>query len=174
MRILAVADTHVESFDELPERLIRIMEDVDMVVHAGDYTSIDVLDRFIESCTFKGVYGNADDAQIKERLKSVEKLRVERIDVGILHSGNYVNQFHDLGYKAKELGVNLLIFGHIHRFVVERFGDVVVVCPGSPTLPRLSASSCAVIEIENRSVKINFELVKDFACGMDVNSRSWW
>ncbi len=174
MKILAVADTHVRTFDELPERLIKIMENVDMVVHAGDYTSTDVLDGFIESCTFKGVYGNADDAQIKDRLKREEKFRAEKIDVGILHSGNYLNQFDDLGYKAKEIGVNLLIFGHIHRFVVERFGDVVVVCPGSPTLPRLSASSCAVIEIEDGSVKINFELVKEFACGMDLKSMSRW
>lgn len=43
----------------------------------------------------------------------------------VVHAGDfvtypvYLNQFHDLRYKALELDVDVLLFGHLHRFVSE-------------------------------------------------------
>ena len=42
-----------------------------------------------------------------------------------------------LWYLAQELGVDLLIVGHLHTPIVEE-SDPMIVCPGSPTVPRLS------------------------------------
>ncbi|NOY11621.1 MAG: metallophosphoesterase [Archaeoglobi archaeon] len=172
MKIIAVSDTHVRRFDELPERLVRLMDSADMVVHAGDFVSADVLDEFERRYEFVGVHGNSDDAEVKERLNETEVFEVEGVKIGLIHRGNFINEFHDLGYKARELGVDLLVFGHIHRFVVERFGRIIVACPGSPTQPRLSASSCAVISVEDGRVEIDYELVQEFACGIDVRLRT--
>jgi putative phosphoesterase len=47
---------------------------------------------------------------------------------------------------AREMDVQVLIFGHIHRPVVEK-GDRLLICPGSPTQPRMSAPSAAMLEI---------------------------
>ncbi len=172
MSIIAVSDTHVRGFDELPEKLVRLMDSADMVVHAGDFITPDVLDEFESRYEFVGVYGNSDEVEVKNRLNETEVFEVEGVKIGLVHRGNFINEFHDLGYRAKELGVDLLVFGHIHRFVVERFGRIIVTCPGSPTQPRLSASSCAVIEVEDGRVEIDFELVQEFACGIDVRLRT--
>ncbi|WP_456368605.1 metallophosphoesterase [Geoglobus sp.] len=172
MKIVAVSDTHVEKFAELPEKLITLMDSADMVVHAGDYVTPEVLDEFESRYEFVGVYGNSDAAEVREKLSETEVFEVDGVRIGVTHRGNFLNEFHDLGYRARELGVDLLVFGHIHRFVVEKFGDVVVACPGSPTRPRLSASSCAVIRIEDGRVEIDFELVNEFACGIDVRLKT--
>ncbi len=171
MKIVAVSDTHVRKFEELPERLVTLMDSADMVVHAGDYTSSDVIDEFERRYDFIGVYGNVDDYEVKERLNETEIFRAGGLRFGTIHRGNFLNEFHDLGYRAKEMGVDVLIFGHIHRYVVDRMGDILLICPGSPTSPRLSASSCVVIKVENGEVSVNFELVDEFACGIDVKLR---
>jgi len=171
MRIVAVSDTHVKRFDELPEKLISLMDSADLVVHAGDYTSIDVLDEFTSRYDFTGVSGNVDDFEVKNRLNESEIFEAEGLKIGVIHRGNFLNHFHDLGYRAMEMGVDVLIFGHIHRYVVERIKNVILICPGSPTLPRLSASSCGVIDVEEREINVSFELVKEFACGIGVNLR---
>ena len=168
MKIAVVSDTHVRKFKDLPKKLVMLMESADMVVHAGDFTSVDVLEEFERKYNLRAVFGNADDYRVKERLNETETFRTEGIRFGITHRGNFLNEFHDLGYMAKEMGVDVLIFGHTHRFVVEKMGDVILICPGSPTSPRLSASSCAMVNVEDGEMNVSFELVGEFACGADL------
>jgi predicted phosphodiesterase len=47
---------------------------------------------------------------------------------------------------AKEMDVDVLVFGHIHKPVIEK-SDVLLVCPGSPTAPRLSESGAVELVI---------------------------
>ncbi len=168
MRIVATADTHVTKIEELPNRLIELMDEADLVIHAGDFVSNELLKEMEKRYNLLAVYGNSDDEDVKRRLKQTEKIKVEDVWIGVVHRGNYLNNFDDLGYKAKELGVQLLIFGHIHRFVLENFGDVIVLSPGSPTKPRQSVASCAVIDIKGSKVNVRLEIVDNIFCGMDV------
>jgi putative phosphoesterase len=52
---------------------------------------------------------------------------------------------------AREMEVDVLVFGHIHKPVVER-GKQLLVCPGSPTLPRLSAPTVAELKIIGNNI----------------------
>ena len=170
MKITAISDTHASSIDQLPEKLIEYMEESDLVIHAGDFTSPELFHELSDRYELKAVYGDSDEEEIKARLKESEVFEIDGMRVGIVHKGNYLNNFDDLGYKAKELGVNLLIFGHIHRFVIKNFGDIVILCPGSPTKPRLSFASFANIDIENSKIRVDFVALENF-CGMDVRLR---
>ena len=58
------------------------------------------------------------------------------------------DDFSDLVYKAMELEVDVMIFGHTHRFFLNEFEGVVLLNPGSPTLPRFSLPSFAEIIID--------------------------
>ena len=167
MKLLAISDTHVRQFGELPEKVAELFRECDAVIHAGDFTSVEVYESFSKKEIY-AVHGNIDDYELKKMLPHELKFEVEGVRFGLVHKGNYLNQFHDLGYKAKELGVDFLIFGHVHRFVLEKFGDVVVLCPGSPTKPRLSAASVALMEVEGGKVDVKYELAAPVACGMDV------
>uniref|UniRef100_A0A7C3YMQ0 Phosphoesterase n=1 Tax=Geoglobus ahangari TaxID=113653 RepID=A0A7C3YMQ0_9EURY len=168
MRIVATGDTHVTKLLELPTRLIELMDEADLVIHTGDFVSNELLEEIEKRYNLLAVYGNSDDEKVKRKLKQTEKIRVNDVWIGVVHRGNYLNNFDDLGYKAKELGVNLLIFGHIHRFVLENFGDVIVLSPGSPTKPRQSVASCAIIDVKGSKVEVKFEIIDDIYCGMDV------
>ena len=47
--------------------------------------------------------------------------------------------------------VDVLIFGHLHRPLIEK-NDVMLICPGSPTKPRMSNPSAVELIIEKGSI----------------------
>jgi putative phosphoesterase len=49
------------------------------------------------------------------------------------------------------MGVGVLIFGHLHRPIIDR-SDVLLICPGSPTHPRMSDPAVVELNIEKNGV----------------------
>ncbi len=169
-RIIAISDTHMERWVPIP-KLKELMEEADLVTHCGDFHTFDVYKRIKKECELKAVFGNSDDTKIKKELPETEKFNLENLKVGLIHKGNYLNDFYDLGYKAKELGVDILIFGHIHRFVMEKLGNTLLISPGSPTKPRLSIASCAEILVDGSKVDVMMRIVQEKFCGMEAIKR---
>ena len=165
-KIVAISDTHMEKWIP-PPRLEEVMRGADLIVHCGDFHSFEVYEHLKSEYELKAVFGNSDDKRIKSELSEVELFEIEGIRFGLIHQGNYLNYFDDLGYKAREMEVDVLIFGHIHRFHVEKIGKVLLICPGSPTRPRLSIASCAVIEVDGRKVDVRMEIAQEKFCGME-------
>ena len=165
-RIVAISDTHMERWASLP-KLERLMGGADLVVHCGDFHSYDVYEYLSSKYELKAVYGNLDDEKIRSELPKTTSFKAEGIKFGLIHQGNLLNSFDDLGYKAKEMGVDVLVFGHIHRYHVEKIGGVLLISPGSPTRPRLSIASCAVIEVERGKVNVEMEIVQEKFCGIE-------
>ncbi len=163
-KIVAISDTHLTDW-RIPKRLEDLMDNADLVVHAGDFETYNVYKDFTKY-DLVAVRGDSDDEKISAELPDIEVFRVEGVKFGLVHKGNYLNEFHDLGYKAMELGVDVLIFGHVHRFVLEKFKNVLVLCPGSPTKPRLSIATCAEIVVSGNRVMVNCRVVQDLYCGM--------
>jgi len=165
-RVLAIADTHMKEWI-LPEKLSEMMENTDTIVHAGDFDLYPIYKKF-NKYELIAVAGDSDDEKIKDELPETTVFEIEGLKFGVIHKGNYINEFHDLGYKALELGVDVLIFGHLHRFILEKLRRVILICPGSPTSPRLSVASCAEIVIDGSKVDVNYHVVQPLFRGMDV------
>ncbi len=166
MRIVAIADTHMSSWNP-PEKLLWLIEEADLVIHAGDFVSYEVYKK-LSDYNLIAVRGNSDDEKIKSELQEVQKFRIGGLSFGLIHKGNFINEFHDLIYKAMELEVDVLVFGHLHRFVLEKRKGRIVLCPGSPTQPRMSVASCAEIEVEGRNISIKHHVIKPVFCSMEV------
>lgn len=161
MRIIAVSDTHLQEW-QIPEKLIELMKSADLIVHAGDFVSFEVYEKFSEF-DLVAVKGDNDDPKL-EKLPEITKFKVDNLEIGLVHKGNYLNIFDDLIYKAMELNVDLLIFGHIHRFVFEKIKNRAILCPGSPTEPRMSFASCAEILVDGKGVGVKCHLVQPIFC----------
>ncbi|MEM4524514.1 MAG: YfcE family phosphodiesterase, partial [Archaeoglobaceae archaeon] len=74
MKIIAVADTHLNQW-KLPEKLLKLIRNADMLIHAGDFVSYDVYKRFSEF-NLVAVRGNSDDDRIRSELKEVQRFSV--------------------------------------------------------------------------------------------------
>jgi len=64
----------------------------------------------------------------------------------LVHKASHGSDLVGAQMMAREMDVQVLVFGHIHRPVVEK-GDRLLICPGSPTQPRMSAPSAAMLDI---------------------------
>ena len=153
-KIVALSDTHLED-EEPPRELIELAKDADIILHAGDFVSKKFYAALEELGRLEAVWGNADHPELRRLLPQRKTIKVEGICIGLVHMASHISSLIGAEMMAKEMGVDVLVFGHLHRPLVETEGKLLI-CPGSPTVPRMSAPSVAILEIEDGSVLIRF------------------
>jgi putative phosphoesterase len=152
-KIIAISDTHLKR--DLPESLIKLAKDADIILHAGDFITKDVFASLAKLGKIEAVCGNADSPELKRLLPERKVIEVEGVRIGLVHKAS-----HALGpgieLRAREMEVDVLVFGHLHRPYVER-DNKLLICPGSPTVPRMSPPT--VVEIEIMEGKVGGRIV---------------
>lgn len=157
MLIGVISDTHIPvRSSKIPEKVFDVFKNVDMILHAGDIESLDVIKSLEEIAPVTAVYGNCDpNLGLNER----EVIEVENVRIGLAHGVVYPkSDTQQLYYIAKELDVDILITGHTHQAMIEKMDDVLLLNPGSPTQPRLTDPTVMLLKIEGSDVEA--EIVK--------------
>jgi putative phosphoesterase len=164
MKITVISDTHLkpgQSIEILPRTLLDMLASSDMIVHAGDFVSLQCYNELQDINNLVGVAGNTDSREIRHLLPEHTTFEAEGVCIGVTHRGQLsVVDMTGLGYFARELEVDLLIFGHIHMPRLLKSGDITLLCPGSPTSPRQSEPCAAELMIEDGEVSgsiVNFQ-----------------
>jgi len=159
-RIIAISDTHLEQ--DLPKKLVELAKGADILLHAGDFVSKDIYDSLANLGRIEAVCGNADLPELKRLLPKRAAFEVDGVKIGLVHMAS-----HSPGPGAKmlarEMDVDLLVFGHLHRPFIER-GNKLLICPGSPTVPRMSPPTVAEIEIAHDEVYVRFVRLGEPSC----------
>jgi putative phosphoesterase len=170
MKIIVVSDTHLET-DSIPPYLAKLFDKYEMIIHAGDFSSLGFYKALEKTGKLKAVHGNSDDPEVKKLAPETMVFEVEGIKIGIVHQGALsIMDTGPIRYKALEMGVDILIFGHIHRPIIEK-RDVLLICPGSPTKPRMSDPCAVELTIENGTVSANIIEISGQSCGYIEFSR---
>jgi len=168
MKIIAVADTHIEGggiLQKLPAELVILLKSADLVIHAGDFVSIRAYKELSMICKLEAVCGNMDEPLLKDILPERKLIEIEGKKIGIIHEAALsIQDMTGARYMAKEMGVDILIFGHLHKTIIDK-SDVLIACPGSPTSPRLSDASAIELCIENEKVSIKVIILEGTKCG---------
>ena len=116
MKIGLLSDTH----GYLDDAVFKHFEKCDEIWHAGDFGSMEVIEKLEAFKPLRGVYGNIDDKDI--RLKFPEHLRFhcEQVDVWMTHIGGYPGKYSPL-VKPEILNnpPKLFITGHSHILKVQ-------------------------------------------------------
>ena len=128
MKIVVLSDTHFPKGKKgLPTRLLDELKDVDMILHAGDWQTIDVYNELQSYARVEGVYGNVDDHQLLGLLPLKKIVEVGGFKIGITHG-------HGKGKTTEKRAISVfegekvdcIIFGHSH-IPVKRFeGDILI------------------------------------------------
>src|SRR5262245_39098978 len=87
MKIGVIADTHIPDLRRsLPARVLEIFSTVEIVLHAGDITSLEVLQQLQESVSLTfAVYGEDDSPEVKSYLQESQVLEFGGLRVGLIH-----------------------------------------------------------------------------------------
>ena len=172
MLIGLISDTHIKDEEtKLSDTVKKVFENVELILHAGDLTHESVIKELEEIAPTIVVAGNMDRRYgielPKAQIIQVELPKKEKIiKIGLIHGEVYPKgDTQQLYYIACELGVNILVSGHSHVPHLETVKDILLVNPGSPTAPRLSDPSVAILEINTENTEddeddINIEFIK--------------
>lgn len=135
MRLVITADTHVPTrARDLPAELWRAIEAADVVVHAGDWVDVALLDAVQErAAELIGVYGNNDGPELRSRLPEVAYADVAGLRLAVVHETGPRDR-REARCAARFPDRDLLIFGHSHiPWDTSTDGGLRLLNPGSPT-----------------------------------------
>ena len=114
-RLLLLADTHVpKRAKDLPGELWRAVDEADLVVHAGDWVDVALLDALQSRAgRLVGVVGNNDHGVLRERLPEFADVEVEGLRLGVVHeTGSAAGR--EARCEAAYPDLDVLVFGHSH------------------------------------------------------------
>ncbi|ASN06192.1 metallophosphoesterase family protein [Virgibacillus necropolis] len=160
MEILVTADTHIsDKSKQLPTNLIAACKTADLIIHAGDWKSVEVYKTLSNYAEVKGVYGNVDSDDIKEQFPAQQIVEVNGYKIGIVHGHGEKKTTEKRALEAFEgQEVDVIIFGHSHIPMIRYFKNILLMNPGSPTDKRkLPYYSYGILEIgEEVRAEISF------------------
>jgi hypothetical protein len=165
MLIGVISDTHIpERAQKIPDMVFKVFKDVDMILHAGDLVSVDIIDQLEKIAPTRCVQGNMD-RYYGLKLPKNEVITIEGHKLGLNHGEVYPRgDTQQLKYIAMELGVKILITGHTHWAFIKEFDDVILLNPGSPTVPRMSEPSIILLEIDEHSIDTSIVKIGNSTC----------
>lgn len=135
IRLLLVSDTHVPSrARDLPAAVWAEVDAADVVVHAGDWTDVRLLDRLeSRAARLVGVVGNNDEGELRRRLPEIARVELEGIRLAVVHETGS-KEGRERRMEAAFPDTDLLVFGHSHiPWDSTTPGGLRLLNPGSPT-----------------------------------------
>lgn len=169
--LVVLSDTHSTDGTRLRGRTLEAVRDADLVVHVGDFMRESVLDAFEDAATeFRGVYGNNDDAMVRDRLPAVATVEYAGVRFAVVHGDGRSRT--GLTMLGRERDADAVLFGHSHRPEFDDSGALPLLNPGSHAEPRAYQAAHAELEstedgtgLEGRLVTPDGEAFEEFTVG---------
>jgi putative phosphoesterase len=155
VRIVVLADTHIPDFaPRLPAALVRPLRRADLILHAGDVTTPEVLDELAAFAPVRVAMGNGDRPPVRSwGARDEVRLRIEGVDLAMVHDSG-PRQGREARLRRRFPKADLVVFGHSHIPIDMEGGGLRLFNPGSPTWKRRQpAPTYGLIEIEGDRVK---------------------
>src|SRR5688500_5368339 len=118
-RIGVISDTH----GLLRTEAVEALRGSDLIIHAGDIGSQDVLEKLRELDPVVAVRGNNDHGPWAKSLADIEVVNVTGFRVYVLHDLN------ELSIDPRDGDISVVIAGHSHKPAIEQRNDVLFLNP---------------------------------------------
>lgn len=143
MRLGVISDTHGVLRDEVIEKL----QGCDYIIHAGDVGNKEIIDK-LESITKTFVVrGNNDKDEWGLTLPEYREIEMDEVLIYVVHNKE------DIPKDLKE--VDLVIYGHSHKFYNETIDNIVYLNPGACGRKRFSLPlSMAIVEVNLDDIRV--------------------
>jgi putative phosphoesterase len=172
-RIGVISDTHLSESGRrgIPERVFDYFRGVDLIIHAGDFTSRRAMKDLEAIAPVIGVRGNNDPAHLE--LPRSRRVETAGGVIGLCHGdrgqnpherplsqfpGNQSTAANALSLFEHEDDIACLIFGHSHNPLVmwhrHHGREILFLNPGSPTDRRFGPHfGCALLTVDGNSLE---------------------
>lgn len=180
MKIGFLSDTHGNIY--WTKKALSYLKDCDKILHLGDvlahgprnditgeYNPKELSEYLKNQDNIYYIRGNCDadvDEMVLEKDISKSEGFFKWGDLKIYATHGYLESDNARYYRCSELEGNVVAFGHSHIKVLEKINDIVILNPGSTTLPKDNVRSVVLyedkvfkmIDIENGKVMKELKL----------------
>jgi len=134
MRIAVLADTHVNKLGQLSKKIIDALSTVDLIIHAGDFTDVQLLEELKQLGEVKAVRGNMDSTDLKNILPVKEIVEIENKRIGITHGSGAPRGIEERVRKIFESDrIDIIVYGHSHQSQNKVIDGILLFNPGEAT-----------------------------------------
>lgn len=155
MKILVVSDTHKKN-----ENFYKVvdMHHPDMVIHCGDAEGCENELTKAAQCPMKIVLGNND---FFSELPREQEFNIGKYHVWLTHGHNYYVSMGPELIKREAVArrMDIVIYGHTHRPIIDRGEAVIALNPGSLSYPRQEGRRPSYIIMEmDKNEELHFTI----------------
>lgn len=135
-RIGVISDTHIPKRGlRVPDAALRHFADVELILHAGDLSSLAVLDQLSAYAPVEAVQGNVELPEVQAALPIMREIVVGGCAIGLVHIlGERAH--HARNARREFPAARVVIFGHSHIPYAEDADGLLLLNPGSATVRR--------------------------------------
>lgn len=133
LKILIVSDTHHKNDNYL--NVVQKHENLDMVIHLGDVEGSEYTIEEAAGCPVEMVAGNND---FFSNFPSEKTLQIGKYRVMITHGHRYYIGMGNEMIKEEAIaqGMDIVMYGHTHKPVIDISDSIIAINPGSLSYPR--------------------------------------
>ena len=167
-KITVISDTH----GVLAKEIIPLLHDSDLIVHAGDIMSTDILRRLrLYTDNVIAVAGNNDlphcysdieDKKIISKLNKVEQFTVNNDLITVEHGDRFGHYPSHDALRSEYPKSKLVIYGHTHNQICDMSANPWIINPGAAGHTRNNdgGACCVQIFIDNHDWEIQSHCIK--------------
>lgn len=132
-RVGVISDTHVpKRAPRVPDAALRHFEGVELILHAGDLSSLAVLDQLAAYAPVEAVQGNVELPEVLAALPIKREIVVGGCAIGLVHIlGDRAH--HARNARREFPAARCVVFGHSHVPYLEDRDGLLLLNPGSAT-----------------------------------------
>ncbi|PLR98837.1 metallophosphoesterase family protein [Bacillus sp. T33-2] len=135
MKVIVVSDTHMpKRAKQLPGQLKQDLKTADLIIHAGDWQTIELLNELSQYAKVVGVTGNVDSPELNRLLNDREIISINGYKIGVVHGhgkGLTTEKRALQAFSGEKL--DCLVFGHSHIPLLKDVNGMILFNPGSAT-----------------------------------------
>lgn len=154
-RIGVLSDTHIaHPSQQLPAALLRAFQGVDLIIHAGDWVDLCLLNQLEPLAKVIGVSGNMDGPGVRGKMPVTQEVEIGEVRLFVTHGWGPPAQIEQRIVAKYQPRADVIVYGHTHQAVFHEQGERYFLNPGSPTDDIYSAQrTCGLLVVEYGKVQ---------------------
>ena len=147
MKVGVLSDTHLSHVTKgLCNIYDQYLADADVILHAGDYVSTDIIE-FFNGSYFHGVKGNMDPMKVSKMVPDKKVVELGGYKIGLIHGWGSAEGL-ELKVQQEFQDVDAIVFGHAHRPTNHVRDGMLFFNPGAAIgYHRTSANTIGILEL---------------------------
>ena len=129
-KIGIISDTHGLLRPEAEEQLVKS----DIIIHAGDIGSIEIINRLKQAAPVYAIRGNVDKDKWADEFPQTLDFKIGKKKIFIIHN------IKDLDFNPEEKKFDIIISGHSHKPLIKKENGILYLNPGSAGKRRFNLS----------------------------------